>query len=142
MENEKILDLLKESAQDCHDRGDACPVESEDYLPLKKQEAEDARIILEAEKNRMDHELELEKIKLEREKIQKSNDWKDPKFWIPLVVQTILTFGSIYAYNKVITQHRRETINFEKEGVFTTQAGKSNSGIFKFNIPGPNKGLM
>lgn len=138
---ENVLDLLKESAQDCHDRCDACPVDSEDYLPLKRQEAEDAKILLDAEKNRMDHELEMEKLKLEREKLQQANDWKDPKFLIPIVVNVVLTFGSIMAYNKVITQHRRETINFEKDGVFTTQAGKSNSSIFRFNIPG-NKGLM
>lgn len=138
--DEKDLNCIKESLHDCHDRKEVCPVESDDFLTLSKQEAEIAKILVDEEKNKMDHEIELEKIKLERAKIENENKWWHPKFWVGPVLGFVGVVASGFMYRRTLREHRRETMEFENDGhMFTSMAGRSNSSGFKF--PG-GKGLM
>lgn len=146
MNERNVDDILRESVNDLHDRADVCPADSEDYLKLKKQEAEDAKIVLEEERNKREQELEFKRIELEMAKIKNSMDWKDPKFLLQLFVQTfvpsIVTLAVCGIQARSLREHRRETMKFEEDGhTWTTQASRANSNAFKFSIGG-NKGLM
>ena len=130
--NEKSKQNLENAMNDCFDRAEVCPADSEDYLKLLKQATEIARVLNEKEKNEMDY-------KIEQKKEDDQFNWKDPKFLIEIgkdLAAILLTFGLQRA---MLREHRRETMAFEKDGVWTTQAGRANANIFRF---GGNKGLL
>lgn len=143
MNNEKEIQLLKEQTQDLADRSMACPADSEDYMKYQKMISQNVNLIIADAKNKMDHEEELKRIELEKDRLKKEFNWKDPKFLIPLGMSFLTTVVSIYSYGAILREHRNATMLFEKDGnMFTTLAGRSNSNMFS-NIFGKvlgNKG--
>ena len=136
MNNEKEIDLLKEQTQDLADRSMACPADSEDYMKYQKLISQNVNLIIADAKNKMDHEEELKRIDLEKERLKKEFDWKDPKFLIPVAMSFLTTVVSIGAYGAILREHRNATMQFEKDGqMFSTLAGRSNSNVFS-NILG------
>ena len=142
MNIENEIDLLKEQTQDLADRCIACPADSDDYLKYEQLIAKNVQMLIMDAKNRMDHEEELKRIDLEKDRMKKEFDWKRPTFWIPLLVSGVTSFGMLMYQNHMLTQHRRETMLFEQDGqMFSTIAGRSNGNFFN-NLLRGNKGQI
>lgn len=129
--NEKSLQNIEESMNDCKDRAWACSSDSEDFLKLLKQQTECAKILNENQKMRNELYLEMQRIELEKERLKAQSSWLDPKIWVPVVASIGTTIISFVCQRSILREHRRETMTFEKDGIWTTQAGKANQNAFK-----------
>lgn len=118
---------------DNFDRAEACSADSDDYSVYERQGCDFAKILVEHEKIVREYDLELKRIELERMKIRKELDWKDPRFLLSIVVVPIIGIVVPRIMDRhTLREHRTDTMAFEESGhAFTSMAGRANSSGFK-----------
>lgn len=121
----KFIDHVEESANDCLDRAEVCPCDSEDYFKLLNMAATLTGLSNERKKIEYEHELESKKY-------EDSKNWKDLKFLLPLILPVCTTVITLVYNRNTLRLQTRDICNFEKTNTFTYSAGKGLSSVFKF----------
>lgn len=120
MEENKNINTEEQTLQDLMDRAWACDADSDEYLDICDKIIKMQGALNEKKKIENQKEIDLEKLKLEREKMDKDQNWLNPKFLIPILVP--VAFGLIdTVYRSWFTASMlRDVSELEKEMIVTT----------------------
>ena len=86
MNDEKPINTEEQTLQDLTDRAWACDAESDEYLEICDKIIKMRAGLNEKQKIDNQREIELKKLEIEKERIDRDRDWKDPKFLLTLLV--------------------------------------------------------
>lgn len=125
MEDLQNINSDEQTLQDLRDRAWACDPTSDDYLELNDKIIRMQQAINEKRKIENQREIELEKIKLEREKMEQDRNWLNPKFLIPIVVPAAVGIGDTLYRAWFTANMLRDVADLEKDVIVsTTTPGK------------------
>ncbi len=114
---------LETMLNDCLERADACPVDSDDFFKLNQKAIAIGQILNENQKIENDREVELKKIE------SMSNvTFKD---WVVIGVPIVASFIELGFRSWRLERQTRQVCEFEKNYSFTTSAGRNIAQSFR-----------
>lgn len=101
-----------------------CKAESEDFKDYAELRIKSAQVMNESQKIENQHIIELEKLKLERERLKKDTSWVDPKILIPVVFPIAWSASELLYKTWFLTNIFQDVEKWEKDNTITGTPGK------------------